>query len=284
MGDVEVGAARLYWESMGSGPLTVLVPAACWLEQDLEHLAREYRVVFYDQRNLGRSDRSDDISIDREVDDLEAVRSALGLGPVVTVGWSYLGAVVALHARRYPSSVLGVVMVAPMAPRQGVSEYHVSDDFIAAYRERWAPVAEQLARIDEALPHAERPNELWRERQRVNSAFRMGDPTAIERMRSEPWRYENERPALLDPVFERLFDGLESRDWRAGLDEVTVPVLIVHGLADGPAAMSNDWIGAFPLAQAIFMEGVGHFPFLERPAEFRDALLGFLAEVANRDD
>lgn len=281
MGDVEVGGVRLFYERAGSGPLTVLVPAACWLEHDLEFLAEDYEVVFYDQRNRGRSERSAEISIDREVDDIEAVRGALGLGPVVTIGWSYLGAVVALHARRYPTAVRGVVMVAPMAPRQGVPEYHVSDDVIADYQSRWAPVAERLARIDEELAVASSDDEaLWHERQRVNSAFRMGDPAAIDRMRSEPWRYQNERPDRLNPVFEALFDGLESRDWRTGLDEVTAPVLIFHGLADGPAAMSKDWHDALPHAHTLFWEGVGHFPFLERPTEFREAIVGFLADVA----
>jgi proline iminopeptidase len=280
MGDVEVEGVRLFYERAGSG-LTVLVPAACWLERDLEFLAEDYDVVFYDQRNRGRSDRSADISIDREVDDLEAVRVALGLGPVVTIGWSYLGAVVALHARRYPAAVRGVVMVAPMAPRQGVPEYHVSDDVIASYRSRWAPVAEKLARIDEAIAIGSEDDEaLWRERQRVNSAFRMGDPEAIDRMRSEPWRHQNERPDRLNPVFEALFDGLESRDWRIGLSEVTAPVLIFHGLADGPAAMSKDWNDSLPYAQTLFWEGVGHFPFLERPTEFRQAIVRFLSDVA----
>lgn len=285
MGVVEVGEVRLFYERAGSGPLTVLVPAACWLERDFEFLAEDYEVVFYDQRNRGRSERSADISIDREIDDLEAVRVALDLGPVVTIGWSYLGAVVALHARRYPAAVHGVVMVAPMAPRQGVPEYRVSDDVVAAYRSRWAPVAERIARIDEAIANGSADEDaLWRERQRVNSAFRMGDPEAIDRMRSEPWRYQNERPDHLNPVFAALFQGLDSRDWRAGLDEVAVPVLIFHGLADGPAAMSKDWEAALPSAQTLFWEGVGHFPFLERPTEFREVTARFLSEVAARTE
>ena len=173
-------------------------------------------------------------------------------------------------------------MVAPMAPRQGVPEYHVSDEVIDDYRSRWAPVADRLAQIDAELgrPRADEDG-LWRERQRVNSAFRMGDPSAVERMRSEPWRYENERPARLDPVFQRLFDGLEGRDWRRGLDRVAAPVLLFHGLADGPAAMSEDWASAIPNATPHFWEGVGHFPFLERPAEFRETTLRFLADVAD---
>ena len=281
MGHVDIDGVRLFSESRGSGPLTLVVPAACWLERDLEFLADNYRVVFYDQRNRGRSDRSDEISIDREVDDLEALRESLELGPVVTIGWSYVGAVVALHAKTYPAAVRGVVMVAPMAPRQGVPEYHVGDDVIEAYRARWEPVAERLAQIDAELARGG-DDGLWRERQRVNSAFRMGAPAAVDRMRSEPWRFENERPALLDGVFARLFDGLEGRDWRRGLDRVTAPVLIFHGLADGPAAMSEDWRDAFPDARVSFWEGVGHFPFLERPVEFRETLLGFLADVAAR--
>lgn len=267
----------LFYSDAGRGPVTLLIPAACWLEKDLADLAESYRVVFYDQRNRGRSQRSDRISIDQEVEDLEAVRRALELGPVVTLGWSYLGAVVALHARSFPSSVRGVVMVAPMAPRQGVPEYSVSDEFIEAYQKRWAPVAERIAELDHSIEEADDPLPLRRERQRVNSAFRMGDPEAVAQMKSEPWRYPNEWAPQLDPVFARLFDGLEQRDWRLGLERVAAPALIFHGLADGPAAMSKDWQAALPQAQGVFMEGVGHFPFLEEPVTFRSELSAFLS-------
>src|SRR5687768_4836909 len=114
MGEVEVDGVPLFYDRRGSGPLTVVVGAGCWLERDLDFLAESYDVVFYDQRNRGRSGHSDDISIDREVDDLEGLRQALDLGPVVTVGWSYFGAVVALHAARYPEAVRALVMVSPM--------------------------------------------------------------------------------------------------------------------------------------------------------------------------
>src|SRR5438552_15050472 len=117
-----------------------------------------------------------------------------------------------------------------MAPRQGVPDYHVTDEVIDAYRVRWTPVANRLAELDQAIADADDPLPLWRERHRGDSAFRMGNPAAIDLMKSEPWRYANKRAPQLDAVFSQLFDGLEGRDWRQGLERISAPVLIFHGL------------------------------------------------------
>ena len=206
--------------------------------------------------------------MDAEVEDLEAVRRAVTDGPVVTLGWSYLGAVVALHAQRYPSSVRGVVMVSAMAPRQGVAEYHVSDEVIDDYRRRWAEVERHLEGVTDR-----------RERGRLTSQFRMARKEAIDAMRSDPWRFENEWPENRDPVFDRLFDGLEDRDWRRGCEAVTAPVLVFLGLEDGPLAMGRDWADAFPNARLVALEGVGHYPHLEAKDVFDPELSAFLGSI-----
>lgn len=279
---------RLYVDEIGDGDLTLLVPAACWLERDLDRLAaNDVRIVFYDQRNRGRSDRSgaETILFAQEAEDLETVRQSLGDAPVVTLGWSYLGAVVALHARRYPRSVRGVIMVAPMAPRDpDEGHYEIDDEVRQGFAERWRTYGPRIEQVEARLAIGPVSLALRREHQRLNSAARMAAAGAIDRMRSEPWRYENEWPEHRDATFAALFGGLADRDWRQGMGVITTPVLIVHGESDGPIAMSRDWADALPDAQLIGLPGVGHFPWLEEPDVFDEAVKAFLARVKRLGD
>ncbi len=73
---------ELYYVENGSGTDVLVAPVALYLEPHLlEDLAKSRRVIFYDPRNRGRSDSADlsSISLDRQIEDLESLRKALGI-------------------------------------------------------------------------------------------------------------------------------------------------------------------------------------------------------------
>jgi hypothetical protein len=51
---------RLFFQKVGSGPETVLIPNGIYLFDDFEWLASERTLIFYDTRNRGRSDHVHD--------------------------------------------------------------------------------------------------------------------------------------------------------------------------------------------------------------------------------
>src|SRR5688572_1928036 len=63
-------------------------------------LAEKMQLVYFDHRGQGRSARGDPrkYTLDENVEDLEALRRYLGLGPVVSLGTSYGGVVAMAHA------------------------------------------------------------------------------------------------------------------------------------------------------------------------------------------
>jgi len=75
-------------------------------------LEARMQLVFFDQRGNGRSDEGDPArySLDETVEDMEALRRHLGLGPIVSIGVSYGGMVAMAHAARYPDSVSHLVL------------------------------------------------------------------------------------------------------------------------------------------------------------------------------
>jgi alpha/beta hydrolase fold len=99
--------ARLRYQKGGSGAPVVVVPGAFMLQPDFDRLARERTVVLYDPRNRARSSpvaEDSRISIQADVEDLEALRVHLGAERIIPVGWSYYGMMVALYAEPLQSA------------------------------------------------------------------------------------------------------------------------------------------------------------------------------------
>lgn len=61
-------------------------------------------------------------------------------------------------------------------------------------------------------------------------------------------------------------------------DLVTVPCLVVAGENDATAREATDLAADLPRAGLAMLAGCGHFPMLERPAEFAEAVASFLTE------
>jgi proline iminopeptidase len=70
-------------------------------------LADAMQLVYFDHRGQGRSLRGDPgrYTLDENVEDMEALRRHLGLGPIVSLGTSYGGMVAMALAARYPEAV-----------------------------------------------------------------------------------------------------------------------------------------------------------------------------------
>ena len=110
--DVEVGGVRtpdqvlLQYKKTGSGPQVLVVPNATFLADDFKLLEQEYTVIYYDQRNRGRSQTVKDpekltAGIWHDVADLEAVRQHFQLDRFYLIGHGYLSVVAGLYARRH---------------------------------------------------------------------------------------------------------------------------------------------------------------------------------------
>ena len=64
------------------------------------------------------------------------------------------------------------------------------------------------------------------------------------------------------------------------LPKLRLPLLFVHGEQDPlPSRASLDTAALLPDASVELLADCGHFPWLEKPSEFRQALLGFLART-----
>jgi esterase len=120
-----VNGVRLHHEERGSGAAILCIhgtsgTAIAWTHA-VEELARLGRVISYDRRGCGRSERPDRYertSVAEHADDAAALLDALAAVPAVVIGRSYGATVATDLALRYPDRVRALVLLEGDAPRE----------------------------------------------------------------------------------------------------------------------------------------------------------------------
>src|SRR5215470_3800896 len=115
---IDNGGVVLYVKTVGRGPPLVVVhggPGAShdYLLPNVYRLATSYRLIFVDERGSGRSPRLEDptqYTVEKMADDVEAVRSALGLGNIALLGHSFGGVVVQAYAFKYQAHLSHLIL------------------------------------------------------------------------------------------------------------------------------------------------------------------------------
>jgi proline iminopeptidase len=243
------------WDTFGD--------AAVMLRDDL-------RVVRWDQRGCGRSERRGPYSMARSVADLDAVRAHFGFGKAAVLGHSW-GAQLALrYTLDHPERVSHLVYVAGTGLGFG---WH--DEYEKNLTDR---LGEHLARVDE-LRGRDRTVEEDRELSVLRWSADFADPATAaghaERM-ATPWLEINyECHATLNAA--------DREHWReADLVEecraLEVPVLILDGAKDIRPRWAVDSLAeALPNATRVSLPDAAHLPWLDDPEAFRTALMSFLS-------
>jgi len=268
---------RLAYTQLGEGPPLVCVPggpgrAAGYLE-DLGGLSRTRTLVLLDARATGRSEVPPDpasLRYDRLADDLEALRVHLGLSVVDLLGHS-AGALVA-QAYAAQHRVGRLVLVTPSDTLQGGTRADVGALRAARSGESWyADAAEAVEAMADAPPaqqqvlmRASRPFLYGRWDERTQAHALMAD------------RQSSRRAEL---GFAAGADEVDVPALLARLGQVQSPVLVVGGERDAVTGVVSvrAVAASFPNASAVVLPGAGHFPWVDEPDAFCEAVAGFLA-------
>src|SRR5260221_11984697 len=107
-GLVDAPGVLIYYVEMGHGSPLLIVHGGPGASHEyflpwLLPLARTNRLIFIDERGSGRSERVEDVhqyTVENMVEDVEAVRTALGLGKISLLGHSYGGGPGHAYARK----------------------------------------------------------------------------------------------------------------------------------------------------------------------------------------
>lgn len=267
---------RLFYRSVGDGPVGLVIPVALYLEDALSPLsAPDRRLVFYDPRGRGRSEAGDRsrVTLERQLADLESVRAGLGIDSMALVGWSGLGMELFVYALRHPERVVALLQVAPVAARD---EPHNARAY-AARRERTDTAAVRLLRERHGRgDFTVDPAAYCRALHELTMPVNLADPADMARV-PDPCVFPNEHPDSLAPLFRSLLGSFAGYDWREEAARLPVRRLVIHGARDPfPVEGSREWVPPGSDARLLVIDRAGHFPFLERPDVFFPAVEAFL--------
>ena len=209
-----------------------------WLRGMLERLGSIARVIWFDKRGIGLSDRSLGLGTPEDrMDDIRAVMDAAGSERAVVMGLSEGGPLAMLFAGTYPERVHSLVLWATFARILDAEDYppgvpeSVFGQFVAQLEAAWG--------TGDALPFFA-PN--------------LHEDPAMKRLSA---RYE--RNAATPRVAAEVMQANAQMDSRAALPALTMPTLLVHRTGDPLVAVAHGRWLAEHLPNARYVELPGDF-------------------------
>ncbi|MFP5308873.1 MAG: alpha/beta fold hydrolase [Actinomycetes bacterium] len=266
------------------GPLVVLVhgldgSAANWVTVAAD-LARDHRVVVPDLPGFGRTTLAGRRSSMTSFADVVArVVEAEDAGPAVVAGNSMGGVVVTLAGARHPDLVSGVSLVAPAVPRAGGGRLDPS--MLPALLALWTPGVGAATGLHRASqPPRERVDALLRLCVDPANLGRLPDEAVEEMVVVAAARTRDDQVRGWTSAARSLWAWLVRRGaYHDAADAIRGPVQVLEGARDPiiPASSIADTVARHPTWEHVRMEGVGHVPPLEAPADTAGALRRLVA-------
>jgi pimeloyl-ACP methyl ester carboxylesterase len=269
-----VDGVHIAYQVRGDGPIDIVFIhgyAACF-EVELEdtatarladRLASFSRLIFFDKRGTGLSDRQHTPDLDMRADDLRAVMDAVRSERAVLLGHSEGGALGAFFAAAHPDRVSGLVLYGCRARYAWAPDYPwgMTEE---EHREELARIASSWGTIE----HAKR----WAEEDWPSVA---DDPDAV-RVWAKMERYAASPAAALE------FDEVWFRtDVRGILSNVQSPTLVLcrpASFADA-APTSRDLVDRIPGARYLELSGKDYALPAGDTDDFFESVGAFLASI-----
>jgi proline iminopeptidase len=281
-GFARVPGGRVWWRRVGSGPKTPILllhggPGAGHnYLLPLRRLADERPVIFYDQLGCGKSDSPSDealYTVQRSVDEVDALRRALGLEKIILYGHSW-GSMLAIE---YLCQGRG----------QGVEKLVVGGAIPSIPQ---AAAGQQ--RLIEAMPNGDGA--------RLHALVKAGNTDTPEyqalvqrfydlhvcRVKPLPAEVQQTYDILSKSIAYRVMNGPNEftitgviKDWdrRADLGRIRLPTLITTGEFDEITLDCHQTIQrAVAGSKLQIFKGCSHLTMNEKPAEYVEAVRRFV--------
>jgi len=272
----ETPGATIYYEVYGSGAGTPLVVVNggpgfdhtyLLLSPAWDLLAKNRRVVMYDQRGNGRSigeHKAQTFTLKDQIDDLDALRAHLGLERMDLLGHSWGGYLVMAYAAAHPERISHLLILDSAAPD-------------------WKGT---IFLFKEVFPQTEE------RRDALAFAEEMGDQDAIDKRIHEyltmlfysPEKRDAFVAALPASVYRKVVNqavgaDVARFDLKPEIVKFKFPVLVMTGRFDMNVAplVAYKIHQAIPGSKFLVFERSGHLPFYEEPEAFVGAVEDFLA-------
>lgn len=267
---VRSGEVHIAYSTLGEGALDiVLVPGWAFpmrayldhpeLRAALDELTTLGRVVLFDKRGTGLSDRVKELPVlEQRMDDLRAVLDAVSSPEALLVGYSEGGPLCLLYASMYPERTRGVLLVGAFARWAAAPDYAPG----------WAP--EVVARLREYIGRSWGAGDTIR----AIAESRASDPEVVA------WAARAEQEGASPGAALELLEMNLQIDVRPLLPSLSVPTAVLHHTGDAVIDVANSRYMAarIPGARLIECEGRDHVFLFEHRERLLEAIEWLLTQ------
>jgi proline iminopeptidase len=290
-GFVDVHGMFIYYKTIGVGAPLMIVHGGPGASHDyflpyLLPLAAHNRLIFIDERGSGRSGKLEDpkgYTVENMVEDVEAVRVALGLGKISLLGHSYGGVLAQAYALKYQQNLTHLILCSTFSSTKAINEV-----FVKMKANMPAELRDRINKMEaEGLFGHGKDYEKYRyTNDYMIAAWGEG---------YLPYLYQNHPDANFDPIGmgntawdlyremwgshgEYVIDGnLASVEYTERLSTIHVPTLITVGDHDeSDPSMSKVMNQKIVGSKLVILPKSGHMTFVDQPGMFLNAVESFL--------
>lgn len=268
---------ELAYHVFGDGPPLVCLPGGpmrdCAYLGELGGLGAHRQLIMLDLRGTGRSQTPDDTGsyrCDRQVEDVEALRTHLGLDRMDLLAHSAGANLAALYVGRHPERVGKLVLLTPSVVAVGITITGETRLETARLRpdEPWYPAA--YAALEAVVA-----GRATADSRQAIAPFLHGRWDDAARAFEAADEAQKNAEATAAYAGEGAFDPDATR---TALARFQAPVLVLAGEFDVsmPPSAAAEYAGLFPHAALVVQPGAGHAPWLDDAERFLSATAAFL--------
>jgi class 3 adenylate cyclase len=262
------GAVHVAYQVLGNGPADLVYVQGAFTHLDVmwdlpafrrfcEQLASFTRLIWFDKRGMGLSDRVQAGTLEERMDDVRAVMDEAGSGRAVLLGESEGGPLSMLFAAAHPERVAALVLCGAEVKERA------DDDW------PWGESAEEFEEAMERLP----------DRWGGGGLIGYLAPSLAADVQAQEWVGRMQMNAATPgaaEAFIRMAFGIDVRDV---VPAIRVPTLVIHRAADEMCHVENGRFLARRIPGAVYVElpGSDHAPWAgggDVVAEIREFVTG----------
>jgi proline iminopeptidase len=285
-----VNGAKLWTVTVGSGDPVFLIaggPGGAHIGmRGFDSLASTHMLIYYDAFGRGKSDTAQHVtaySLQRDIDDLEGLRKAMGFTKIIVLGHSYGSAVAQGYALQYGKNLSHLILSAPFHSNAMWQEN--DDNYNREIKVNYPEVWDTLMIIrKQGYISSDSIHQAIYNRVPYGFFYAYNPDNFVRKVKRKP--YPNEFNSKLyyqmvgkdgDFIVESDIGRL---DYRQQLKQLKMPVLILAGRYDRVAVpwMMVQYKQYCPQAQFIMFEKSGHNPHVEEAGKTFGIIRSFLTK------
>jgi pimeloyl-ACP methyl ester carboxylesterase len=264
MPTAKVGDINIYYESHGAGEPILLIQGYAqysghWAAL-VPPLSREYRVISFDNRGTGQSDKPKmPYTMKMMAADARGLLDAIGIDSAHVFGISMGGMIAQEFALNYPDKVISLILgCTECGGKNNIKPTKEAFEFLFSPEMLKLPVEE---RARQTAPW------LW------SQEFIDKHPEAVEFYVAITSKYPTPTRGYVCQA-----QAIMGNDTYERLPQITAPTLVIAGSADRiiPAENSKIIASRIPNAELVILENAGHGFITDAEAESIRAILDFL--------